>query len=166
MTVRMIWTEDINGVIGSQAETGVPWNLPEDLINFRFLTDEQAVVMGRRTWDSLPAVWRPLPGRNNLVLTRERGWARNGCLTYHDVGRVLADYPELWVIGGAEVYKEFLPFATVIHRTKIEVEIPGSLFSPKLDRSWIPVSAQQRRPPKWRTSTNGLRYKFETFVRA
>ncbi len=166
MSIHMIWAEAHNRVIGAQHQPGLLWHVPEDLNTFRWLTTDGVTVMGRRTWESLPDDFRPLPNRKNLVLTEQRGWARWGALTYHSVERVIAEHQELIVIGGASLYQAFLPFARVIHRTLIDLDVQGDLYAPELGDEWALTPSQQRRPSEWRTSVAGPRFKFETFVRS
>src|SRR4051794_41456904 len=97
-TVAMVWAQAHGGVIG--AEGGLPWHLPEDLALFRRLTMGSPVVMGRRTWESLPERFRPLPGRANVVLTSDPGWSAAGAHRAASVEEVLAERDSFWVIGG------------------------------------------------------------------
>src|SRR3712207_5528270 len=104
----LVWAQARGGVIG--ADGRLPWHLPEDLRLFRQLTTGSTVVMGRHTWDSLPERFRPLPGRRNVVLTRDPSWAADGAERAADVAQVLAraDAGDLWVVGGGRVYAAFL----------------------------------------------------------
>ncbi|MGZ4648755.1 MAG: dihydrofolate reductase, partial [Blastococcus sp.] len=105
----MVWAQARDGVIG--ADGALPWRLPEDLALFRELTMGSTVVMGRRTWESLPERFRPLPGRTNVVLTSDRTWSADGARAAASVEQVLAEHESFWVIGGGEVYARFLPHA-------------------------------------------------------
>ena len=96
MTLSLIWAQARNGVIG--ADGALPWRLPEDLALFRELTTGSTVVMGRRTWESLPERFRPLPGRTNVVLTSDPGWSADGARTAASVEQALAEHESLWVI--------------------------------------------------------------------
>ena len=93
MTVGMVWAQARGGVIG--ADGGLPWHLPEDLALFRRLTTGSTVVMGRRTWESLPERFRPLPGRANVVLTSDPAWSADGAQRAGSVGDVLAAHGAL-----------------------------------------------------------------------
>ena len=100
-----------NGIIG--ADNRLPWHLPEDLKHFKALTNGQAVIMGRKTWDSLPPRFRPLPGRINIVLTRDAAWQAPGAQVAHDLAAAMAAAGAAipFVIGGAEIYRLALPLA-------------------------------------------------------
>lgn len=111
-----------NGVIGRDGD--LPWRLPADLKHFKALTLGHPMVMGRRTFDSLPGL---LPGRRHIVLTRDRDWCGEGAEVAHDVaGAVaLAGAPQVMVIGGAEIYRLFLPHADRIELTEVHVSPQG-----------------------------------------
>jgi dihydrofolate reductase len=158
MTLHMIWAEARDGVIG--ADGGIPWRLPEDQRMFRERTGGGTVVMGRATWDSLPARFRPLPGRRNVVLTRDPAWTGEGAEVVHSVEAVDRSSDDVWIIGGAAVYRAFLPAATHIVRTRIDLEVSGNTFAPALGPQWRIESGSG-----WLTSANGLRYLHEELIR-
>ena len=122
----MVWAQARGGVIG--ADGGLPWHLPEDLALFRRLTTGSTVVMGRRTWESLPERFRPLPGRLNVVLTSDRAWAADGAHAAGSVDEVLAEHAAFWVIGGGAVYAEFLPHADRLVVTDVDGMIDSEQF--------------------------------------
>ncbi|PND57991.1 dihydrofolate reductase [Mycobacterium sp. ENV421] len=155
----LIWAQSPSGVIGRDG--GIPWRLPEDLARFKELTMGHTVVMGRRTWESLPGSVRPLPGRKNVVLTRQADYMADGATV---VG-ALDDVPDddMWVIGGSEVYHLALPVATRCEVTEVEIDLrpeDEDALAPVLDESWIGTSGD------WRTSSSGLRYRFLSYLRA
>jgi dihydrofolate reductase len=120
-----------NGVIGRGNE--LPWRLPADLQHFKRTTMGHAVLMGRRTWDS---IGRPLPGRENVVLTRDRAFAPAGARVVHSVEEALAAVPAtgaLMVIGGAQLYAELLPRADVLHLTEVHADVEGDVRFPGWD---------------------------------
>jgi dihydrofolate reductase len=162
VTVTLIWAQAANGVIGSFGE--LPWHLPEDLAHFRERTQGSTVVMGRRTWDSLPERFRPLPGRRNVVLTRRPGWTAHGAVAAASVEEALAQAPgDVWVIGGAEVYRSALPFADAVVRTELERDFAGDVTAPALDGGWQVTEVD---PPRgWHTSRTGLRFRIVTLAR-
>jgi dihydrofolate reductase len=137
-TVGMVWAQARDGVIG--ADGGLPWHLPEDLALFRRLTMGSTVVMGRRTWESLPDRFRPLPGRTNVVLTSERGWSEDGARPAASVEQVLAEHGSFWVIGGGAVYAAFLPYADRLVVTDVDSLVVGDTWAPPLDDGWSRVS--------------------------
>ncbi len=135
MTVAVIWAQAEGGVIG--ADGAIPWRLPEEQQLFKALTLGGTVVMGRRTWQSLPASVRPLPGRRNLVLTRQADWQAPGAETVHGPADLDGDLDgDLWVIGGAEVWAAFLPQATVAVVTRVALQVAGDTYAPVLDDTW------------------------------
>jgi dihydrofolate reductase len=132
------------------------WHLPEDMAHFKALTLGQTVLMGRKTWDSLPPRFRPLPGRRNLVLTRAPHW--HGAEVVHSLQDALqrCTAPELWVIGGAEVYALTLPLADRLELTQIDAAYPEA-------DCFFPAYPEPSAPPPWQTAahgTPGLRYRF------
>ncbi|KUH99160.1 dihydrofolate reductase [Mycobacterium sp. IS-3022] len=160
MSVGLIWAQSTSGVIGRDG--GIPWRLPEDQARFKELTMGHTVVMGRLTWESLPAKVRPLPGRRNVVLTRRSGYAADGADVVASLEDTLTDDP-IWVIGGAQIYAAALPLATRCEVTEIEIDMPrqdADVMAPVLDESWIGVAGD------WLTSTSGLRYRFYSYRRA
>ncbi len=159
MSVQLIWGQSRSGVIG--ASGGLPWNLPEDLRSFRALTMGGVVLMGRRTWDSLPDRFRPLPGRTNVVLTST---PCEGAETVASVQQALDRYPDLWVIGGSSVYQAFLPHATRLFRTDIDADFVGDTWGPVLSDDWV---VDVRTPETgWTISADGLPFAFTQLVRA
>lgn len=154
MTVGLVWAQSRDGVVGRDG--GLPWHLPEDLAHFKRLTTGSVVVMGRRTWESLPERFRPLPGRTNVVLTRDPAFRAPGAVVLHDVAAVLARYPDCWVIGGGAVWAAFLEVAATAVVTTVDVDVDGDVRAPVLDGAWAPVD---RVPADgWAESTTGLRY--------
>ena len=161
-TVGLIWAQSRDGVIG--AGGGLPWHLPEDLKLFRERTTGSTVVMGRRTWESLPERFRPLPGRTNVVLTSDAGWSADGALRAGSVGEVLERHDALWVIGGGAVYAAFLPHADRLVVTDVDLHVDGDTWAPAVGPEWRRVS----RTPEagWATSSSsGLRYAVSEYVR-
>lgn len=157
MTVHLIWAEARDRVIG--ADGAIPWRLPEDQRTFRERTTGATVVMGRATWDSLPDRFRPLPGRRNVVLTRDRAWSAPGAEVVHGVAEVDLT-GDVWVMGGAAVYEAFLPLADHVLRTRIDLAVPGDTRAPEVGDGWTVTSTSG-----WRTSESGLRYVVEELVR-
>lgn len=127
-----------NGTIGR--DNSLPWRLPEDLKRFKALTMGKLLLMGRKTYES---IGRPLPGRTNLVLTRDREWRAEGVIVVRSLGQALRharDAQELVAIGGAEIYRLLMPFARRIHLTLVHAEIPGDTFFPDFDPTqWADV---------------------------
>jgi dihydrofolate reductase len=132
-----------NGVIGRDGR--LPWRLPEDLKRFKRLTLGNTVLMGRKTWDSLG---RPLPERDNWVLSRDPGFAPDGARLFRSLDQALAApcRGELIVIGGAELYLQTLPLASRLELTEVEAEVEGDTHFPAFDPVEWPVIAETACP--------------------
>lgn len=163
MSVTLIWGQASNGVIG--ADGGMPWDVPEDLARFRTLTMGSAVIMGRRTWDTVPPRFRPLAGRRNIVVTRDASWSAEGVEVAHSIEDALALDAAPWVMGGAEIYAAAMPHADRLEVTEIAVTPAGDAFAPTIDRAHWKLS-NDTRDPSWLTSRTGTRYRFLSYLRA
>jgi dihydrofolate reductase len=158
MTVGLIWAQSASGVIGRDG--GIPWRLPEDQARFKELTTGHTVVMGRLTWESLPAKVRPLPGRRNVVLTRDADYRAQGAEIVTSPDEAFSG--DVWVIGGSQVYALALPLATRCEVTEIDVGVSrqdGDVIAPVLDDDWLADDSD------WQVSSTGLRYRFRSFRR-
>ena len=145
-----------NGVIGKDG--GIPWHIPEDLKRFKALTMGHTIVMGRKTWDSLPK--KPLPGRVNVVVTRQADWKAAGAVTAGSLGQATSGTSgTVMVIGGAEIYERALPLASRIELTEVHRAFDGdALF--QLDRTgWIETFREKHVTP------DGLSYSYVTLSR-
>jgi dihydrofolate reductase len=140
--ISFIVAMDKNGLIG--ANNRVPWRLPDDMKYFREITMGKPVIMGRKTYESIPDRFRPLAGRTNIVLTKDIDYIAPGCLVVHSLERALSaakDAPEVMVIGGAAVYLQFLGQADRIYLTLIDGEFEGDVYLPLFDSDeWDEVS--------------------------
>ena len=160
MGLKLIFARARNGVIGR--DNTLPWHLPEDLAHFKQTTLGQPVIMGRKTWESLPAKFRPLPGRTNIVVTRQSNWQADGAQVAHSMGQALELSPPntpAWVIGGAEVYAQAMPHADTAVVTEIDADFEGDAYAPTFDSSWSEISRVSG------LAANGLRYHFVTLHR-
>ncbi|HSW20145.1 MAG TPA: dihydrofolate reductase [Ramlibacter sp.] len=158
MTLGIIYARARNGVIGRQG--ALPWHLPEDLAHFKAITQGCPVIMGRKTWDSLPPRFRPLPGRRNIVVTRQADWHDTGAERAASLDAAMAlcaDAPRAWVIGGAQLYALALPLADTAEVTEIDTDYEGDAFAPELASHWL----ETRREPH--TAASGLRFAFVTY---
>jgi dihydrofolate reductase len=161
VSVSLIWAQARDGLIG--ADGGLPWHLPEDMKQFRERTTGSTVVMGRRTWESLPERFRPLPGRTNVVLTSDPAWSADGAQRAGSVDDVLADHDAFWVIGGGAVYAAFLPRADRLVVTDVDLLVEGDTWAPAIGAEWQRVA---RTPEEgWSTSSSGLRYAVSEYAR-
>lgn len=157
--LALIWAQSTSGVIGRAG--GIPWQLPEDQARFKELTLGHRVVMGRLTWESLPASVRPLPGRTNVVISRDPDYRADGAEVVATLEAALTD-TETWVIGGAQIYALALPLATRCEVTEVEIDLPrqdADAVAPVLDESWRGTAGA------WLTSDSGLRYRFYSYHR-
>jgi dihydrofolate reductase len=129
-----------NGVIGR--DNALPWHLPEDLKRFKRLTMGKPIVMGRKTYES---IGKPLPGRQNIVVTRDANYRREGIIVVHGVGEAIkaaADAPEIMIIGGADLFGLFLPRAGRVHLTRVHANVDGDVRWPPLDSTWAVVGSE------------------------
>jgi dihydrofolate reductase len=158
--LSLIWAQSKSGVIGRSG--GIPWQLPEDQARFKELTMGHTVVMGRRTWESLPAQVRPLPGRRNVVLTRQTDFVAQGATVVQTLDEALADSSG-WVVGGEQVYTLAMPQASRCEVTEVDIDLPrddGDVLAPVLDETWVGATGE------WQTSRSGLRYRLHSYRRS
>ena len=139
--VTLIVAADRRGVIGRDG--GLPWHLPDDLRRFKTRTMGKPIVMGRRTWDS---IGKPLPGRHNIVITRQPSLVLDGATVVDSLDaalRAAGAVPEVCVIGGAEIFRLALPAATTVELTAVEADVGGDTFLPALDAAdWVETSRE------------------------
>jgi len=173
MPVKAMWAqardEDGRAVIGFKGD--MPWHLPEDLARFKKLTRGHAVIMGRRTWESLPRRFRPLPGRTNIVvtsLTTVDGAAVAGSLTGAlELASALVESGDLaedatrWIIGGARMFTAAIDVADALEITEIDLTTPGDTFAPDIPAHTWRIEAHT----PWVQSEGGLTYRFVTYAR-
>jgi dihydrofolate reductase len=152
-----------NGVIGHDSQ--LLWHLPEDQRFFRSRTMGCPVVMGRKTWDSLPARFRPLPGRHNIVVTRQVGWQAAGATAAHSLEQALAvagDVPRTWVIGGAALYAAALPRADELVLTEVDADFEGDVHFPPWPREQFTELSRERHRAG---APNDFEFSFVTYRR-
>ena len=140
MRIGAIWAEARGGAIGRNGD--MPWHLPEDLAHFKQGTVGAPVIMGRRTGESLPERFRPLPGRENIVVTRDAGYVAPGAAvrsSLEEALRFVADTEAeiVWIMGGGEMYRAARPFADELVVTRIELDVPDAdTFAPEIGAEW------------------------------
>ncbi len=159
MKLHLIFARAANGVIGAGGT--LPWHLPEDLAHFKRTTLGCPVIMGRKTWDSLPPRFRPLPGRLNIVVTRQPRWHAEGALRAASLAEAMALCPadgDVWVIGGAQLYALALPRASSAVVTEIEAVHAGDAFAPEFGPGWHETARERHHSP------DGTAYSFVTYV--
>lgn len=142
--LTIIVARDRNGVIGCNGE--LPWRLPSDLRFFRDTTTGHAVIMGRKTFESLPASFRPLPGRHNVILTRNSDYSVEGATVCHSLGEAIRagfeQADEVFVVGGGETYVQALEFTTTVLETVVDTETQnGDAVFPELGSEWSQESS-------------------------
>ncbi len=169
MQLHLIFARARNGVIGNHGT--MPWRLPEDLAHLKRTTMGCAVIMGRKTWDSLPPKFRPLPGRLNVVVTRQTDWQADGAVRAQSLAQALelcspdgdtgatpaAGWQNVWVIGGAEIYALAMPLATTAVVTEIDADFDGDTFAPQFDGQWTKTEGETQ------VSSTGLKFSFNTY---
>ena len=162
MRISLVAAVARGGVIGR--EGGIPWHLPEDLARFKELTTGHVVVMGRRTWDSLPQRFRPLPGRRNIVVTRDRGWSAAGAERAGSLEEALAaaaGEAHVFVIGGGAIYAQALPLADDLVLTEVDLDVAGDTFFPSWARDELRETSREDR-----VAADGTPFAFVTYSRA
>jgi len=160
MKIGLIRAQARGGVIGKDGV--MPWHLPEDLAHFKRVTLSHPVIMGRKTWDSIPPRFRPLPGRRNIVVTRQVDFDQNGALRASSLREALQlceNAPQVWVIGGAQVYAQALPLADELVVTEIDADFEGDAFAPAIGAEWQEVAREPL------ISSQGLPLAFITWQR-
>ncbi|WP_218508998.1 dihydrofolate reductase [Variovorax sp. dw_308] len=159
--VNLLYARAANGVIGFNGT--MPWHLPEDLAHFRRTTMGAPVIMGRKSWDSVPPRFRPLPGRDNIVVTRQPDWSAEGAQRAASLQEALAlceQSEEVWVIGGAQIFAEAAPFAHRAIVTEIDRDFDGDVHAPPLGAGWHETARESH------VAANGLPYSFVTLQRS
>lgn len=149
-----------NGVIGK--ENKLPWYLPEDLKNFKRTTLGKPVIMGRKTWESLG---RPLPGRRNIVITRQKDYVAEGAMVVSDLQAAIeavADAPVAFIMGGAQVYKEALPQVEVAHITYLNADFEGDAYFEPLNPNEWTLTEEESFPA---TDAHPFSYSFRIYSR-
>ncbi|MFI7496753.1 dihydrofolate reductase [Kocuria sp. M4R2S49] len=165
-TICAIWAQSADAIIG--ADNAIPWHVPENLAYFKAATHGHPVIMGRRTWDSLPAAYRPLPGRTSIVLTSTPeliGPAAEVACDLDEALTIAADSPgaeQVWIIGGATLYRQAVedPRLAEVHVTTVDLRVPGDAHVPALNGSW---AAEEVVAPT--RSSSGINYWIDRYAR-
>lgn len=168
--IGLVWAQADGGVIGRDG--GMPWHVPEDLAHFKAVTLGAPVVMGRKTWDSLNPRYRPLPGRRNIVVTRQEDWAEGGAERAGSLDEALAlaaDVDRVWVIGGGQLFAEAIGRADLLEVTELVhpggfAPEPGDVLAPAVPPAFAVVAADPA--DGTHTSRTGIRYRFLSYRRA
>ena len=164
--IGMIWAQTENGVFGKDG--GMPWDVPEDLAHFKATTAGHPVIMGRRTWESFPEQYRPLPGRTNIVVSSSGPF--EGAVVARSLEDALAEArrapgaEQIWIIGGARLYASAVAVANAAVVTVIESSTDGDTQAPVLGPEWDLKGVSPA--GGWLTSRNGTRYRLSLWARA
>ncbi|WP_318508653.1 dihydrofolate reductase [Bacillus sp. T3] len=160
--ISLIWAMDVNRVIGKDNQ--LPWHLPEDLKFFKRTTMGHPIAMGRKTHES---IGRPLPGRENIIVTRNKDYSSEGCTVLHSVEELIEfsrglKEQEIFVIGGAEIFKEVFPVADRLYITKIDYSFDGDTYFPEIAMDeWNEIFHE----PGLKDEKNPYDYEFFTYER-
>jgi dihydrofolate reductase len=167
----LVWAQSSTGVLGRDG--GMPWNLPEDMLHFSRLTTGHPVIMGRKTWESFPDKYRPLPGRTNIVITRQEGWGETpgaeGAIAVRSLDDALLEsqfapgHETVWIIGGGDIFTQSLDLADVAVVTTIDTAEEGDTFAPELGYDW--TAGASLPSDGWLTAENGTRYRITVWRR-
>jgi dihydrofolate reductase len=160
MKLGMIWAQARNGVIGRGGV--MPWHLPEDLAHFKRSTLGAPVIMGRKTWESLPPRFRPLPGRRNIVITRQADWQAAGAERADSVEAAIAlcaGEETAWITGGAEIFRLAERLADIAVVTEIDADYEGDTHAPALGAGWRETLRERH------VSNIGVAYSFVHYER-
>jgi dihydrofolate reductase len=167
----LVWAQTSTGVIGRDG--GMPWRLPEDMLHFSRLTTGHPVIMGRKTWESFPDKYRPLPGRTNIVITRQADWAgtpaAEGAVVVKSLDDALLEsqfapgHEMVWIVGGGQIFAQSMDLADVAVVTTIDTSAEGDTFAPELDYEW--TAGASLPAGGWLTADNGTRYRINLWRR-
>ena len=166
--IGMIWAQARGVVIGAGGT--MPWHLPEDLKHFKRTTSGSPVVMGRRTWESFPPRFRPLPGRTNIVITRDDSLDLPGAVRARSLPEALelaateaGPAGTTWVIGGGSIYADAIEVAEQLVVTEIDLQVDGDTLAPRIPGDFAVTSVDP--VEGWHEAANGLCYRFLTYSR-
>ncbi|WP_394248081.1 dihydrofolate reductase [Arthrobacter pityocampae] len=164
--IGMIWAQTEDGVIGKDG--GIPWHVPEDLAHFKATTTGHPVIMGRRTWESFPSTFRPLPDRTNIVVSGS-GVDLPGAVVVDsleaafDAARTSPGADEIWVIGGGRVYADAMQHANAALVTVVESAVEGDTLAPLLGPEWALAALTPE--AGWLESAKGTRYRISLWTK-
>ena len=165
--LSIIVAASTNMVIGNNND--LPWHIPDDLYNFKKLTSGKRLFMGRKCWESLPEKFRPLPNRENIVITRDESYQAEGAIVMNNLDMIKRAYElssfnlggeEHFVIGGGEIYKELFPIAHRLYLTEVLTEVEGDTYLEGFnEEEWSKTYESAI------YEENGFKYRFKYFVR-
>jgi dihydrofolate reductase len=164
--IGMIWAQTEDGVIGRDG--GIPWQVPEDMAHFKATTTGHPVIMGRRTWESFPEKFRPLPDRTNIVVSRSATDLPGAVVVdsldaAFEAAQASPGAEEIWVIGGGRVYTDAMPWANVALVTVVGSAVEGDTVAPALGVDWTLAALTPE--SGWLESSGGTRYRISLWTR-
>ncbi|TKV29433.1 dihydrofolate reductase [Arthrobacter sp. NamB2] len=165
--IGMIWAQTEDGVIGRDG--GIPWHVPEDMAHFRATTTGHPVIMGRRTWESFPERFRPLPDRTNIVISGSTSADLPGAVLVDSLDSALEaaqgspGAEEIWIIGGGRVYADAMSRANAALVTVVESTVEGDTVAPALGPDWTLAALTPE--SGWLESSGGTRYRISLWIR-
>jgi dihydrofolate reductase len=165
--IGMIWAQTENGVIGRDGK--IPWHVPEDMAHFKATTTGHPVIMGRRTWESFPSTFRPLPDRTNIVISGSGSADLRGAVLVDSLDAALQaaqaspGAEEIWIIGGSRVYTDAMPRANVALVTVIEDAVEGDTVAPAFGPEWALAALTPE--SGWLESSGGTRYRISLWTK-
>nr|WP_152910287.1 MULTISPECIES: dihydrofolate reductase [unclassified Pseudactinotalea] len=156
----MIWAQAHDRVIGAGGD--LPWHVPEDLAHFKATTGSDPVIHGRTSFEALPAKFRPLPGRRNIVLTTRPDYDACGAEVVGSLAEALALVAgrDAWICGGGQVYADALPYADRLVVTELDLRVDGDAHAPRIGPEWHVVARGE-----WRTSRTGVSFRISEYRR-
>ena len=160
MHIALIYARAANGVIGKDGT--MPWHLPEDLAHFKQLTHGSPVIMGRKTWDSLPPRFRPLPGRRNIVISRQADYFAPGAELANSLENgleIAANADCIFIIGGEQIYRQAMAFANRLEITEVDLEPEGDAWFPEIPTVDWEISAKNPPPSQGGTGFSFISYR-------
>jgi dihydrofolate reductase len=162
--LEKVYTQIPRYVIGNSSGASLPWRLPRDMKFFREMTMGHVVVMGRKTWDTIPSAYKPLPGRVNIVITRDPSFRPEGVIVYSSIEDVFrhAEHQQIFAIGGQQIYEMFMSYASRIYLTRVHGRFNGDKFFPKMN--WSEWRQRGSSTHYSSDSQNAYGMTFETYV--
>jgi dihydrofolate reductase len=143
--ISLIVAKSKNNIIGNKGK--IPWHIPNDLKRFKNLTTDNVVIMGRKTYESLPEEYKPLPNRMNIIISRDKSYSVNNCLVFNKIEKALRKAgtdKEIFIIGGGEIYKEGIKYADKIYVTEVDGDFTGDTYFPELTEQWKEINREEK----------------------
>lgn len=162
--INIIVAKSENNVIGK--DNKLPWHLPKDMAYFKEKTKNSIVIMGRKCWESIPEKYRPLPNRENIVLTRNKEYKAEGATVIHNLNHFLSDNydneKDIWIIGGSDVYKAGFLYADFVYITNIQATVDGDVFLEDFNpKEWVKVDNEGYNEIY---EENGFKFTFDKYI--